>query len=203
MVSRKIKMTESQVLGSRYPIREYLEGVIRNDFLAVEDFQFIDNLERMLLQQSILYGQANVVQSLNTKLLLEDIGDIAKVMVRKRLGIECFMCNEATFYDFLKHKQTDSGSQVQKDLYDSGIMGPDRRFKSYAGFKWLLTNNSDIIPEKVIYAVAPQQMLGRFYQLQIPQTYVKFENHILEIYCRQILGRGIANINAAAKLVIA
>lgn len=202
MVSRRIKMTESQILGARYPIREYLEGVIKNDFLAVEDFQFIDNLERCLLQQSILYNDSGVVSISGGKLVLSAIADLAKKMVKRRLGIDCLFVNEATFYDFYKTTQNEAGSFIQKDLYDSGIMGPDRRFKAFGGFKWLLTNNSDIIPENVVYAVAPQRMLGKFYQLQTPQTYIKYENHILQIYSRQILGRGIANINAVAKLVI-
>jgi hypothetical protein len=202
MVSRKLKMTEQQILAAKYPIREYVEGLIKNDFLAIEDFQFIDNLERMLAQQSILFGGNSVITSTNGKLLLSDIADLNKLLIKQRMATDCFILNEATYQDFLKHNNNEAGSLVQKELYDTGLMTPNRQFRSFAGHKFLLTNNSDIVPEKVIYALPPVKMLGKFYQLQMPQMYIKFDKHILEMYARQILGRGIANIRAVAKLVI-
>ena len=66
MVSRKIRMTEAQILAAKYPVRSYFEAQIKNDFLAVEDGQMIDRFERCIaetgLSQTITIGAGGTLQ---------------------------------------------------------------------------------------------------------------------------------------------
>ena len=201
IVTRRFKMTENQIITAPWPIRQYIEGLFRNDIMAREDFEFVDNLERCLSAQ-VSQGQNAIISTTSPKLLIKDIADLAKEMERNRVPVYCFLVSSVTFLDFLKVEQTDVGSLQMNDIYTTGIMGEQLKYKAYGGFKWILSNNLDIVPENQIYAITNPAMLGRFYQLQAPQTYVKWENNVLEIKTREIIGDGIANVGGVKKLIM-
>lgn len=199
MVSRKIRMTEAQILAAKYPIRQYLEAQIKNDFLAFEDFQMIDRFERCIAQTGL---SLTVTVGAGGTLQKEHIMQIAKMFPQNRLSANHLIIHENTFYDIIGWKQTDVGSVVMADIVEKGVMGEPFKFKSYLGFKWLITNNSDIVPERVIYATVPQRMLGVSYELQQPETMVEFRDGVLSIHSRQLIGRAIANAKGVAKVII-
>lgn len=196
MTSRRIKMDDAQLLASKYPVRQLVEGIVKNDFLAVEDFQFIDQIERCCMVTGNVYASAN------TYFKKEDFMNLGKIFSKKRLQMVQVMINEATLYDIFNWDQSEVGSIAINNILEKGVMGDDARFKGYFGIKWLVTNNPDVIPEKVIYATVPQNMLGAFYELQAPETTVEYRDGLVSIQSRQILGRGIANINGVAKIVL-
>lgn len=200
--SERIKLDKGQILASPFPIRQYLEGLIKNDFLAEEDAEFFERVERCLYARAAV-GDNATIQSTNANFLLEDIAELAKVFARSKVPLHCIAINEATFYDILKWTQGDVGSFVMKDLVETGAVNAAVKFKSYAGFKWALTNNPDVIPEKTLYGLTTQQMLGKFYQLQAPQAYIKYEYGVLEISADEVLGREIINTRGVAKLKLA
>jgi hypothetical protein len=198
MVSRKIRMPESQILAAKYPIRQYLEAQIKNDFLAVEDFQMIDRFERCISET----GLSVTADPTDGLLKKEHIMNLAKLFPPQRLSANQIILHENTFYDIIAWQQTEVGSVIMADIVEKGVMGESLKYKSYLGFKWLITNNSDIVPEKVLYATVPQRMLGVSYELQGPETYVEFRDGVLSIHSRQILGRAIANARGVAKIII-
>lgn len=198
MVSRKIKMTEEQIRAAKYPVRQVLEAQIKNDFLAVEDYQMIDRFERCIAKTGMFISAATT-GGLWKK---EHIMNLAKIFPPQRLMAYQLIMNEATFLDMFAWTHEEAGSIVLADVYEKGAVGENLRYKSFFGFKFLLTNNSDIVPEKVIYASVPQRMLGVSYSLQDPETYIKFEDGILSIHSKQILGRAISNAYGVAKIVI-
>ncbi len=199
MVSRKIKLTEAQILAAKYPVRQYLEAQIKNDFLAVEDYQMVDRFERCIAQTglslTVTVGSGGLLQK-------EHVMQIAKMFPQNRLSANHIIIHENTFYDIIGWKQSDVGSVVMADIVEKGVMGEPFKYKSYLGFKWLITNNSDIVPEKVLYATVPQRMLGVSYELQGPETYVEFRDGVLSIHSRQMIGRAIANSKGVAKVII-
>jgi hypothetical protein len=128
--------------------------------------------------------------------------NLAKLFPLQRLSANQIILHENTFYDIIAWQQTEVGSAIMADIVEKGVMGESLKFKSYLGFKWLITNNVDIVPERVLYATVPQRMLGVSYELQGPETYVEFRDGLLSIHCRQLLGRAIANARGVAKIII-
>lgn len=198
MVSRKIKMTEEQIYAAKYPVRQLLEAQIHNDFLALEDYQMIDRFERCIAKT----GMYVAAPSTNGLFKKEHIMYIAKMFPAQRLAAYQLIMNETTFYDTYGWNQSEVGDIVMADIVDKGVTQESLKFKSYFGFKFLLTNNTDIVPERVIYASVPQRMLGVSYSLQDPETYVKFEDGILSLHSKQIIGRAIANAYGVAKVTM-
>lgn len=198
MVSRKIRMTEPQILAAKYPIRQYLEAQIKNDFLAIEDYQMIDRFERCIAETGMSVTSATTGGLLKK----EHIMNLAKLFPTNRLSANQVIIHENTFYDIMAWNQNEVGSVIMADIVEKGVMGESLKFKSYLGFKWLITNNHDIVPEKVIYATVPQRMLGVSYELQQPETYVEYRDGVLSIHSRQIIGRAIANARGVAKVII-
>lgn len=199
MVSRKIKMLESQILAAKYPVRQYLEAQIKNDFLAAEDYMMVDRFERCIAKTNMKTSYTGTASGLFEK---EHIMKLLKMFPPRRLAADRLIIHENTFYDIISWNHSNVGSVIMADIIEKGVMGETFKFKSYFGLKWLITNNSDIVPEKTIYAVVPQRMLGVSYELMGPETYVKFEDGIFSAYSRQIVGRAIANPYGIAKMMI-
>lgn len=197
LVSRKIRIDEAQLLASKWPIRQYLESVIRNDFMAIEDIQFVDHLERLLLVTGNIFG------STNSQLKVDDIMNLAKLFPRRRLSMAQILLHENTFLDILDWTQSEVGSIARNEIVVKGVMGENLKLRNYLGYRWLITNNHDVIPEKTLYALAPQKMLGAFYELQSPEAYVEYRDSVLSLHAREILGRGIINFYACAKVELA
>lgn len=198
MVSRKIKMTEEQIRAAKFPVRQILEAQIKNDFLAAEDYQMMDRFEKCIAETG-MFMEAPTTGGMFKK---EHIMNLAKLFPPQRLAAYQIIMNENTFYDVIGWNQSEVGSIITADTIDKGVVGENMKYKSYFGFKFLLTNNIDIVPERVLYATVPQKMLGVSYSLQDPETYVKFEEGILSIYSKQTLGRAIANARGVAKVII-
>lgn len=196
MVSRMLRMDEGQILATKYPIRQMVEGIMKNDFRAREDYTFIDQIERCCARSG------NIFMSTNSYMKKEDIGNIARIFSRNKLSMCQLIVNEATMYDIYNWENSEVGSFATDKILENGIMGEGLRFKQYLGQKWIVTNNLDIVPEGVIYATVPQSMLGAFYELLSPEAYVEYKRHVLSISSRQIVGSGIANIYGVAKIML-
>lgn len=199
MVSRKLKMQEMQILAAKYPIRQYIEAQIKNDFLAAEDYMMVDRFERCIKKTGMSTNYTGTASGLFEK---EHIMKILKMFPPNRLAADRLIIHENTFYDIMAWNHSQVGSVIMADIIEKGPMGENFKFKSYFGLKWLITNNSDIVPEKTIYALVPQRMLGVSYELMAPETYVKFEEGIFSAHSRQIIGRAIANPYGVAKMRI-
>ena len=196
MVSRKVKMTEEQIYAAKYPIRQLIESQIHNDFLALEDFQMLDRFERCI-QKTGMHSLAPSTSGLFKK---EHMMYIAKMFPPQKLSAFQVVMNETTFYDIFSWNTGEVGDIVMADIVDKGVAQENLKFKSYFGFKFLLTNNTDIVPERALYATVPQRFLGNAYSLQNLETYVKFEDGILSMYSKQIIGRAIANAYGVGKI---
>lgn len=195
IVSRNFRMTENQIKLSPLPIRQYVEGVIRNDFLEVEDERF------MYLVENCIASTGQIVNSLNTSLQPSDITQLIQTFARIGVPLSTLLVHEATYAEILNWTQTLVGSQVMADHVYNGLVGEDMKLKAFFGVKWVTTQNSDIVPEGAIYAFGPQNMLGKFYEYGTPETYVKYEHPVLSIKMRTACGQAILNPKAVAKIV--
>jgi len=194
LVSRTFKMSENQIINSPIPIRQYIEGVIRNDFLAVEDGRFMEQVERCLAVSG------NIINSPNSSIKPNDIALLKKAFDRMRIPLVTVLCHEATYSDILSWENSLVGSRIMQDLVTKGLMGDDGKYKNLFNLKWITTLNSDIVQEGTLYGFGPNNMLGKFYEFGSPETTVKWEDYILSIKMREVIAQSIVNVNSIAKI---
>lgn len=194
MISRHFKMTENQIRFSPLPIRQYVEGVIKNDFLEAEDARF------MRLVNRCLSVTGNIIPSGNTSLQLSDIVTLRQAFIRLRLPLTTILIHEATYMEMLNWTAQVYGSHVMQDLVENGGMGQDGKYKQFAGMKWVTTMNSDIVKEGRMYGFGPSSMLGKFYDFGAPESFVKYEHPVLGVKMRQIIAQEILNPNCVVRL---
>lgn len=194
LVSRTFKMTENQIINSMIPVRQYIEGVIRNDFLAIEDTRFMEQVERCIAMTG------NTVNSPNATIMPSDIALLKQIFDRNRIPLVTILCHEATYTNILKWENSTVGSIIMADLIKTGLVGEDGKYKNWFNIKWVTTLNSDIVQEDMLYGFGPNDMLGKFYEYGSPETTVKWENYILSIKMREVIAQAIINPNAVAKV---
>lgn len=186
--TKTITLTEMQLLANNFPIRSYIESVARNDILAVEDIALIEAIERCVAK----FSATNALTS-TAPLVKDVIADGAKAMTRNRLNVELILLNEITYYDILKWNSSEVGSLVLDDIVEHGPKGEEFKYKSWLGFKWVLTNNTDVIPENILYYLPPQRFLGVSYMLAEAEQFLEFRDGILRTNTREIIGRNLMN----------
>lgn len=202
ITSKIIKMTKNELMFSPYPMREYCEALIKNDFLAVEDGRFFFQAER-IIQARQLAGYETAFTSTNTKWQIDDIGTLVEAFEADRVPLYCVAMHTMTHAGVYKWDQSSVGSFVMKDLIDSGNISDTGRFKNYANIKFFLTNNSDVIRPGVIYGFTAPQMLGYQYMYQSPQIYMEYRRNQLEFWADCIEGGEIINHRGVKKITLA
>jgi hypothetical protein len=85
------------------------------------------------------------------------------------------------------------GSLVLDDIVEHGPKGEEFKYKSWLGFKWVLTNNTDVIPENILYYLPPQRFLGVSFMLAEAEQFLEFRDGILRTNTREIIGRNLMN----------
>lgn len=201
MMTNELVITENQLLTSMTPIREYMETLMKNDLLATEDAEYFEMLEKCLSFQAT-QGDPNIFESSNTFLKIEDIVDLGDMFIDEQNVMANIYMHEITFRSIMKNSHTDLGSRIMEKFFETGMVGQDTRYMNFMGHRFFLTNDSNLIPVKTVYATGSQKMLGWFGELQAPQVYIKWEKGKLKFYIRQILGRTIGNIRNVAKLLL-
>jgi hypothetical protein len=167
LTSRTVKLTKNEIIASPFPIRQDVEWMRKKDVGAFEDARFFQSVERAIFARENA-GDTAAISSGNAKWLLSDIGDLVKIFEANRVPLGCIAVNSVTFADIYKWTYQDVGSNLIEDLYMTGNVSEGIRFKQFAGYKWAITNNADVIPPKVLYGIGPKQMLGKWYTLQNP-----------------------------------
>lgn len=195
--SKTIRLTESQLLANNFPIRTYIESIAKNDILAVEDIYLVNGIERCVNK----FAPTNILTSPGA-LMKDQIADASKAMIRNRLATVMIATNEITYQDVLKWNASEVGSLIVEDIVEFGPKGEELKYKSWFGFKWVLTNNLDVIDENVLYYLPAQRYLGASYMLADAEQWIKFEDGILSTNTREIVGRNLFNPRGPIKQAI-
>lgn len=192
--TKTVRLHEGQLLANNYPIRTYVESVMKNDLLAVEDIYLINAIERCVAKNA---ADNSLVQA--GPLNKDVVADASKAMIRNRLALVTIATNEITYQDVIKWNATEVGSAVMEDIVDFGAKGEEMRYKSWLGYKWVLTNNTDVIAEGVLYYLPAQKYLGVAKMLAEAEQWLEFRDGILSTNTREIIGRNLVNAKGPIK----
>lgn len=195
--TKTIRLHEGQLLANNFPIRSYIESICKNDILAVEDIFLVNAIERCVAK-----FPGNALNG-TIPLTKEDIADATKQMTRNRLATVMIVINEITYHDILKWDNSEVGSLVMEDIVEHGPKGEELKFKSWFGYKWVMTNNIDVVPENVLYLLPAQRYLGVSYMLADAEQWLEFRDGILSTNTREIIGRNLFNPRGPIKMTLA
>lgn len=193
--TQTLAMTEAQILANAFPIRTYIEAIARNDILAVEDISLMGALNRCITASDQEDDAPGPLEP-------STVGKLMRMTLRARQHTEYILCNEVTFVDFIDLKASDVGSHVMKDIVEHGPKGEPMKYKEWYGYKWVLTNNHDVLAENKLFSIPPRQYFGVAYMLAEPEQWMKFENGIFRTNTRQIYGRLVANVKGPQRINI-
>jgi hypothetical protein len=196
--TKTVRLTESQLLANNYPIKSYIESILKNDILAVEDISLIGAIERCVTK-NIPNGNALAAAA---PLIKDHVADINKQMVRNRLSTVMIILNEITYQDIIKWNSSEIGSLVMEGIIEHGPKGEQLKYKSWLGYKWVMTNNADVVPEGTLYALPAQRYLGSSYMLADAEQWIEFRDGILSTNTREIVGRNLFNHRGPVKMVL-
>jgi hypothetical protein len=196
--TKTIRLHEGQLLANNFPIRSYIESIAKNDILAVEDIFLVGAIERCVAKFAATNALVGTIP-----LTKEDIADANKAMIRNRLATVMIVLNEITYQDILKWNNSEVGSMIMEDLIEQGPKGEELKYKSWFGFKWVLTNNIDVVAENVLYLLPAQRYLGISYMLADAEQWLEFRDGILSTNTREIVGRNLFNPRGPIKMTLA
>lgn len=195
--TKTIKLHEGQLLANNFPIRSYIESIAKNDILAVEDIYLVNAIERCVAK----FNATNDLTSPGA-LVKDHIADGTKAMTRNRLATVMIALNEITYQDIIKWNASEVGSLILEDIIEYGPKGEELKYKSWLGYKWVLTNNTDVIPENVLYYLPAQRYLGVSYMLADAEQWLEFRDGVLSTNTREIIGRNLFNPRGPIKQTI-
>jgi hypothetical protein len=192
--TKTIRLHEAQLLANNYPIRTYLESVAKNDMLAAEDIFLINTIERCTTK----FASTNQLTTAGP-LTKDTVAEAQKAVVRNRLAIESVLVNEITMSDILKFDNSEVGGFIMKEIVDNGPKGEVLKYKAWFGYNWIQTNNTDVVPENVLYWLPPRKYLGVSYMLADAEQWIEFRDGVLSTNTREIIGRSILNAKGPLK----
>ena len=86
------------------------------------------------------------------------------------------------------------------DSYGTEVTVNGYTYSTLFGRKLIVSNKSDLIPDKRIFAFAAQEYLGKFFILNDTKFWVKKDKNIITWAAYETIGMGIGNSKACAKI---
>ena len=86
------------------------------------------------------------------------------------------------------------------DSYGTEVTINGYTYSTLFGRKLIVSNKSDLIPDKRIFAFAAQEYLGKFFILNDTKFWVKKDKNIITWAAYETIGMGIGNSKACAKI---
>lgn len=184
--SAEFKKSKFELATYRTDIRTVLQENSVKDLQKQEDSNFIASA--LLTAQQ--YGNYYQISTSGAGLTIPALMQATKYLTKNQVPIGTILMNQATYADLLKQPATQLGSPLASDL-TRGVYGLDNFF----GFKIIVTNKNDIIPDNRVGIFAAPQYLGQFYLLQDSTVFLKTEADIVSFTTYESLGIGIGNVN--------
>lgn len=185
--TKTLKLHEGQILANNYPIRSYIEAVMRNDILVVEDLFLIAALDRCVgrTDAQLAAGFAGLDH--------RDIASTKQVAIQNRQQVGTVLLHEARYEEIGKWTNGVVGSFNMQVIVERGAKGEETAYKSWMGMKWIMSNNTDVMRTDRCYFLGAQKFLGVSYVLAEAEQWLEFRDGILSTNTREIIGRAILN----------
>lgn len=167
----------------RTDIRTVLQENSVKDLQKQEDQNFYNNIMSVAQANSavLAIGGGFTVFSMMTAI---------KALVAKQVPIGVILMTQSMYADYIKQPATTLGSELV-----STLVAGEKTLDNFYGFKIIVTNKNDILPDNQMVIFTAQQYLGQSYLLQDATVFLKTEADMVSFTTYESIGVGIGNVN--------
>lgn len=181
--SAEFTKSKFELATYRTDIRTVLQENSVKDLQKQEDQNFYNNLLTVANANSSVYniGGGFSVNNLMTA---------TKYLLAKQVPVGAILMTQSMYADYLKQPATQMGSQLVSQL-----VAGEKTLDNFYGFKIIVTNKNDILPDNQVVILTAQQYLGQSYLLQDATVFLKTEADMINFTTYEAIGLGLGNIN--------
>lgn len=183
--------TEQELYAYESPVVKIIEENSVKDIQETEDSKFIE-YSQIAVEASDNILQVTGTQTLSSKKMLTEA---FKLLDENRLQTATILMNNVTFNDVLGLPNEQVGSPMNSEIIQNGYS-----YATLLGKKLIVTTKSNIIPTGQVWFFADQKYLGNFFILNNTKFYINKIADLIKWKTWEVIGLGIGNIYAIAKL---
>ena len=201
--SEEFQKTEEELLAYEMPVTEIIERNSVKDIQKIEDKAFMAAIEAAITSsgKSTTYTPAvsGTIELGAFVKLFNVLEESATTSAANPLKTDLVLMNQADFNKFAILPATTIGSGVAGEQYINGF-----KYETVLGKKLVVTNKGETgyVPQGSIYAFAAQEFLGKFFVLEDTKFWVEKKRNLIKWSCYELIGLGIGNVKACAKLTL-
>jgi hypothetical protein len=181
--SAEFSKSKFELATYRTDISTILQENSVKDLQKQEDQNFYNNV--------VSVAQANgAVYNIGGGFTISNMMTATKYLVQKQVPVGCILMTQSLFADFLKAPSSQIGSPLA-----SALTSGEKTLDNFFGFKIIVTNKNDILPDNQVMIFTAQQYLGQSYLLQDATVFLKTEADMVQFTTYESIGVGIGNIN--------
>lgn len=190
-------------------IRQVISDNALKDLQAEEDGKFIQTCNSLLSNDTMVadvdlpYGPngANIKlwRTLSGGLTRENVVEAKKIMMaaNARLRPQTALVNQKTALEFEKWTREEVGGDMSQNILVNGWAGETNK---WCALNWITTIKDDLVRDNTMFLFSSPEFLGRLYFLEDTTMFVERKGPMLSWYAYEMLGGGIANVAALARV---
>jgi hypothetical protein len=167
----------------RTDIRTVLQENSVKDLQKQEDLNFYQNVVSIANANGTNYAVAGGFS-------IPNMMTAVKYLLAKQVPVGGILMTQSMYADYLKQPATQMGSELASQL-----TAGEKTLDNFFGFKIIVTNKNDILPDNQVMIFTAQQYLGQSYLLQDATVFLKSEADMINFTTYEAIGLGIGNIN--------
>lgn len=181
--SSNFEKSKFELATYRTDIRTVLQENSVKDLQKQEDSNFYNNVMSVAQANSSVY---NIGGGFSVFSMMQAV----KYLVAKQVPVGQILMTQSMYADYIKQPATTVGSELVSQL-----VAGEKTLDNFYGFKILVTNKNDILPDNQIMIFTAPQYLGQSYLLQDATVFLKTEADIISFTTYEAIGVGLGNIN--------
>ena len=181
--SAEFSKSKFELATYRTDIRTVLQENSVKDLQKQEDQNFYNSL--MSVAQA-----NNAVYSIGGGFSIPNMMTAVKYLLAKQVPVGAILMTQSMYADYLKQPSTQIGSPLA-----SSLVSGEKTLDNFFGFKIIVTNKNDILPDNQAIILTAQQYLGQSYLLQDATVFLKSEADVVSFTTYEAIGVGLGNIN--------
>ena len=195
--SDDFQKTEEELLAYEMPLTEVIEKNSVKDIQAVEDKSFLDTIDTLVGNKGSAQHLDAGAGSLGAdgSIAKSSFTDLFNVLDGNQLKADTILMGSEMYNRLLLWPASNAG-----DSYGTEVTINGYTYSTLFGRKLIVSNKSDIITDKEMYAFAAQEYLGKFFILNDTKFWVKKDKNIITWAAYETIGMGIGNSKACAKI---
>ena len=181
--SAEFTKSKFELATYRTDIRTVLQENSVKDLQKQEDQNLYNNLLAVANANSAVYN-------IGGGFSIGNMMNATKYLLAKQVPVGAILMTQSMYADYLKQPATQMGSELVSQL-----TAGEKTLDNFFGFKIIVTNKNDILPDNQVVILTSQQYLGQSYLLADATIFLKTEADIITFNCYEAIGVGLGNIN--------